>query len=452
MERFPIGRSVQGRPIDAFVLGPSNASLRALVLAGQHGDERPAVRALRQLAQGGWLPAGTAVALIPALNPDGRAQRRRSNAEGIDLNRDHQALHAPETRALHRFVRQWRPHLAIDAHCYPPRRKALLQRGLVNAYDLLVDWPTNPAAQFDVSWSDLLARLQQRLGRSGRRCERYFLLTPSSRLRHSTADVVDARNALAVRYGLPVVLLEGRSASRRDKRPYADPAEGLRLAVEESIHWAAELGAAALAPRVSSSVALRSRYRNRRSGPALVFERISDGGLTRAFPAKKYSPELRVLQTRRTPDAYAVPLSNGPLLEWLERHGLRALAAAPHRSREVEILTPHDLQPTRRSLRAPRRLHLNSRHAIQTLDGYAIFAARGPAANWLAVALEPESKYGVHRRPELGLRLEPGLDYAVRRISSQSPEPSGSRQTADAAHATVPDASTVEASNPANRR
>src|SRR5207302_1080938 len=81
------------------------------------------------------------------LNPDGIVQGTRRNAHGIDLNRDHVRLAGSETRALHQFVRTWRPHLVLDVHDFPPRRRHLLARQLVYCQDVFLDVPTHPAAQ-----------------------------------------------------------------------------------------------------------------------------------------------------------------------------------------------------------------------------------------------------------------------------------------------------------------
>jgi murein peptide amidase A len=126
-----IGRSVRGRPIYAYVLGPPGA--RPVVVVGStHGDE-PAgmaiVTALRRLEP----PIGVDLWLIPTINPDGVAAGTTGNAHGVDLNRNFpyrwrhlggvgrfnsgpRPLSEPETRALHRFLLRVKPRLSIWFH------------------------------------------------------------------------------------------------------------------------------------------------------------------------------------------------------------------------------------------------------------------------------------------------------------------------------------------------
>ena len=83
------GRSVEGRLIKAyrsFVGGESWFYL----LGGVHGDEVEGMFVLNRLMawleeESNWEGCGIA---IPLLNPDGREKRRRTNARGVDLNRN----------------------------------------------------------------------------------------------------------------------------------------------------------------------------------------------------------------------------------------------------------------------------------------------------------------------------------------------------------------------------
>lgn len=60
--------------------------------------------------------ASTGVLLIPTMNPDGIAASTRNNANGVDLNRDHIALIAPETRAVATVQGRNRPAVTFDQH------------------------------------------------------------------------------------------------------------------------------------------------------------------------------------------------------------------------------------------------------------------------------------------------------------------------------------------------
>src|SRR5258708_364922 len=175
-----IGLSQKSRPIHCFRRGRSGAPLKILVLAGQHGDERAVQRTLQWLLA---IPArelaarlpNLQLAVIPEANPDGCETRRRFNAAGIDLNRDHQLLRSTEAAAIHLWTRRWRPHVILDLHNYPSRRRHLLERNIVLDHDVFLDAPSHPAilarpGQLDCAkvLSSLLEAVLARKARAGR--------------------------------------------------------------------------------------------------------------------------------------------------------------------------------------------------------------------------------------------------------------------------------------------
>lgn len=126
-----IGRSVQGRPIYAYQLGPPGGR-PVLVVGATHGDESAGmaiVTALRRMLP----PIGIEMWLVPTINPDGVAAHTTGNAHDVDLNRNFpyawrhlggvgrfnsgpRPLSEPETRAVHRFLLRVEPRLAIWFH------------------------------------------------------------------------------------------------------------------------------------------------------------------------------------------------------------------------------------------------------------------------------------------------------------------------------------------------
>ncbi len=82
-----VGRSVRGRLIVATRQGRADAPYVLLVLGQMHGSEprgRAVVAAVRGLAP----PAQVQVWTISTMNPDGAAAGSRTNARGVDLNRN----------------------------------------------------------------------------------------------------------------------------------------------------------------------------------------------------------------------------------------------------------------------------------------------------------------------------------------------------------------------------
>jgi len=130
--RSTIGRSAEGRPIR--LLSPRPVTEHPVLVVGCiHGDECAGTAVVRELARRGLLVRGQIVA-VPSLNPDGAELGTRTNARGVDLNRNFGAgwtpngvpgdpehsgaepFSEPETRAARELIRSVRPRLTIWFH------------------------------------------------------------------------------------------------------------------------------------------------------------------------------------------------------------------------------------------------------------------------------------------------------------------------------------------------
>lgn len=138
--RVLLGRSVEKQPIEAFVLPAQQTDTphTLLVFAGFHGDEPKSVDLARRLLT--WLcekaPDGRHVrwVIVPLVNPDGYALRKRRNANRVDINRNFPTQNwspssprsrmfggprpasEPESRAVIAAVRRFRPAAIITIH------------------------------------------------------------------------------------------------------------------------------------------------------------------------------------------------------------------------------------------------------------------------------------------------------------------------------------------------
>ena len=128
--RLLIGRSVEGRPIEAVELGDPHSDDKLLVVGCIHGNECAGlaiVRALERLP----MPAGLDLWVIENLNPDGQEAGARQNAHGVDLNRNFpwawrplsgiynsgpRPLSEPESRVAYHLILRVRPRLSIWFH------------------------------------------------------------------------------------------------------------------------------------------------------------------------------------------------------------------------------------------------------------------------------------------------------------------------------------------------
>jgi protein MpaA len=127
----PTGRSVEGRPLKAVRVGDPLAARRVLIVGSVHGDE-PGGRRVTRALLGRRPPAGVQWWIVRDLNPDGAIRGTRTNAHGVDLNRNfphrwrsaprgrywpgRRAASEPETRWAMRLVRRIRPHATVWLH------------------------------------------------------------------------------------------------------------------------------------------------------------------------------------------------------------------------------------------------------------------------------------------------------------------------------------------------
>jgi murein peptide amidase A len=119
-----IGHSVEHRPITVTRVGDSNAARKVLVVGEVHGNE-PAGRGIVEALEHATPPKGSELLLVTDLNPDGFAHDTRTNAHGVDLNRNSSEHWAgaglkpwsePETRAIRSLILHERPALTIYYH------------------------------------------------------------------------------------------------------------------------------------------------------------------------------------------------------------------------------------------------------------------------------------------------------------------------------------------------
>lgn len=130
-KRVVIGRSVEGRAIVAWSMGPDRAPRKILVVGCIHGNECAGLAITSGLRRT-RVPDGVQLWLVPEMNPDGTAAGTRQNARGVDLNRNFpyrwqpisnpifysgpHSVSEPETQAAIALVRRIRPSVSIWYH------------------------------------------------------------------------------------------------------------------------------------------------------------------------------------------------------------------------------------------------------------------------------------------------------------------------------------------------
>lgn len=130
-----LGQSRGGRELAATIFGAGERPV--FIFGAIHGNEPASAAVAERLMDELRRDAGSCracpVAILPAANPDGLAAGKRTNAAGVDLNRNFPARNwhkarpgstyggpsaasEPETRAIIRAVEQLQPRLIIAIH------------------------------------------------------------------------------------------------------------------------------------------------------------------------------------------------------------------------------------------------------------------------------------------------------------------------------------------------
>jgi hypothetical protein len=305
-----IGTSVQGRPLQALILSKTpNADfstpdrLTVEIIGCQHGTESAGAESLLFIAR--ELVAGSMrkvlddidVVLIPNANPDGRDNRRRANANGVNLNIDFVALTQPESRALVAALQRYRPEVALDVHeSAVLKRKSLATEGYMTDFMVQFEFANNPnVAQALQTFSrrELMTPLLGSVNAAGLRAHRYIGEIKSSRqpVTNGGLSLQNLRNRTGIE-GTLSFLMETRLDPREGEYPtfrnIRERVKRQRVAIELFLKLVHEkrrqaLAALAAARPQSASVplSLDAKYVAGVGHPkvAIDLRRISDGRL-----------------------------------------------------------------------------------------------------------------------------------------------------------------------------
>jgi hypothetical protein len=118
------GKSFEGRPINLLTIGKGKT--KVFLWSQMHGDESTATMALCDIlhyfilhprdADVRKILSTLTIQMLPMLNPDGASRTMRRTAQGIDMNRDAEALCTPEAQLLKKLQRKLRPQFGFNLH------------------------------------------------------------------------------------------------------------------------------------------------------------------------------------------------------------------------------------------------------------------------------------------------------------------------------------------------
>jgi hypothetical protein len=242
-------------------------------------------------------------------------------------------------------------------------------------------------------------------------------------VRHGTCDILDARNGLALRFGVPTLLLEGRQPTRCDP-PQADErtVAALVAALDAAVRWAARnhdaLRAGVRRPGPGDHVPLRVRTPEAEWACVMPFADTRTGRVLLAPAPGRYRPHALPRRWRALPLAYALAPQAAALRAVLVRHGL-PLLQAPRGRRVVQRPLVRRVRESRRDDRHFGRLEVDLVTESTTLDGHVLVPVTSAWGAALAVWLEADSAWSLGRLTGLVPHATAGWPYPVLRVLGQ---------------------------------
>ena len=354
-----IGTTTQGRAIPMVVVStgePAAAKLRVLVFCSQHGNEpsgkEAALMVLERIARRALDPllARIDLWLVPSMNPDGNELQQRWNGAGRDLNRDHLLLAQPETRALHAVYDRILPEATLDVHEFQAIGKEWETAGYYRTMDEQWGAPTNPNVSVSLlrlGTAAMFPYVEAGLRADGFRFYNYTIVsTPADTMRHSTTNINDGRQSLAIQQSFSFIL-EGRNGAsfhadlrRRVQGQFSAIGHFLQFVADNAPTIRETVRAArAAVPVAKDSVVLLAAYEFRGESLQMPVRTIA-GGRDSVIQVLHRSAPTPLLRTAR-PLAYVVPASQESLLELLRRHRVVMRTLQQRERMLVEVQTVH---------------------------------------------------------------------------------------------------------------
>jgi hypothetical protein len=132
-----------------------------------------------------------------------------------------------------------------------------------------------------------------------------------------------------------------------------------------------------------------------------------------------YYNSLRKTTFVRIPKAYGIPIAMKDLVDLLHSHGFISYnvdGKELYKIQEYLILSCDD-DLAKGNPRPPKNIKLITLQDERSLDNYEIFPIDQEGGHSLLLLIEPQSKYGFSRYDDLGLKVKPGIQFPVLRIT-----------------------------------
>ncbi len=456
------GYSVEGRRLPLVVWGTKSADaevvrsddrLRVFVQANIHAGEvcgKDAMLALiRDLAAGRYQQWSDSLILLiaPIYNADGNERvslfnrprqngpvggmGRRSNAQDLDLNRDHMKLASPEARSLVGLLKAYDPHVLIDLHT---------TNGTQQGYHLTYSPPLNPnthPAIDSLLRDDLLPAVTNSI-REKYGWDFYYYGNLPFRGGDRGWYTFDHRP----RFNNNYVGLRNRIAILSEAYAYASFQERIaatRAFVEEIVDYASQhatqikalTDAADATPLAGTRFALRSehersaeevdiilgsteRVRNPSSG-ADILAMTEERRIERMFEYGSF----RGTESTTVPAAYVIPPDLHSMRRLLDDHGIEYTTLEHEREAIAQRFSIDSTSVATRTFQGVNERTLHGSYAeaeITLVEGSLIVGTDQPLGRLLVYLLEPRSDDGALNWGFLDDVIEGASYYPILRL------------------------------------
>jgi hypothetical protein len=425
-----------------------------LVIGAQHGNEHSgkeaALELVRDLSVGDLKPLlqQVNVLVMPQANPYGNFLDRRQNEQGLDLNRDHVKLEAPETRAIHAVFSAWMPEVTLDVH----------EKG-DDYYRVNIGCVTNAniSAAIRAFSRDTIFKEQEAFVTAGGSTWHEYLVTEAMGsqgaagapepaggrqvmlTRPSTTDLNDGRNSPGIYETLSFIQ---ESASRHDIATLKDRTAYQYLGIKGLLQSVARhsgqvlslvtssraaLLAKAKAPAAGDLVHVRMEHSRDPKEPELTlrrFDTAAKGQATAAAPAvvttvvKNWFP--LVTPTLSVPRAlgYILPAAHANVVQTLKAHGIAVQVFTADTPVEVEQYVVDEIVPSKEDYVAPEKVAVTRKTVkITAKKGDYYVNGAQPAANFIPNMLEPQAEFGFIRYRAFGLVPDKSATFPLLRVA-----------------------------------
>ncbi len=445
-----VGRVADASPAAVLASDKTRLFVQANIHAGEVCGKEAMQMLIRDLANGThreWLDS-LVLLIAPIYNADGnervsltnrRGQHgpvggmgQRGNALGLDLNRDHTKVDAPETRSLLDLIKSYDPHVLVDLHTTD---------GTEHAYHLTYAPPLNPITHPAIT-ALLRGRLLPAVSEGVRRQHGWeFYYYGNLPWREGTAErgwfTFDHRPRFSNNY----IGLRNRIGILGEAYSYATFEERVLAAyrlVEEVASFAylhasdieAVVARADTPPATGELLPLRAvMERSADSVEILLGETVAELNpysgqiMRRRIEVRKPEkmPEygtFRPTLTERLPFSYLIPANLTPVLRLLDDHGVEWRALDDEVTLAVERFVIDSVIVADREFQGHREVTLHGRYeeVERTLPaGTGVVRLDQPLARLAFYLLEPQSDDGVANWDLLGEPLQGGTAYPILR-------------------------------------